>query len=59
MTSERSVQAKLGGCERVEKNFITWNCVTEVVEIIDHADVQGKTAVGRPSCSGWMVLNKM
>jgi hypothetical protein len=30
--------------------FIMWNCITEVVEIIDHADIQGKNAVGRPSC---------
>jgi len=51
MSSERCVQAKLGGCERkLEKNFIIWNCITGVVEIIDHADIKGKTAVGRPSC---------
>ena len=49
--SDCCVQAKLGHCERkLEKNFIMWNCITGIVEIIDHADVQGMTPVGRPSC---------
>jgi hypothetical protein len=50
-SSERCVQAKLGGCGRkLEKNFILWNFITGVVEIIDHADVQRKTPLGGPSC---------
>jgi len=51
MSSERCVQAKLGGCERkLEKKFVMWNCITGVVEIMYHADIQEKTPVGRPSC---------
>jgi hypothetical protein len=32
-----------------KKNFMMWNFITGVVEVRDHADAQGKTAVGRPS----------